>query len=147
MVACKLSCAAIGGLQLYVHALAAGVPTVPWPPMPWIWKLSPRPSSASLPWYVALKLCWVGSPGMELAAGGLDRPRPSQNDGMMLQVAVGTQPCATPPQDPQVIAQLPALSELTCTPLGAAGPSGPVVICTGVAGVPVPLMNAVRPSS
>src|SRR6266516_6602681 len=99
--------------------------------MPSIWKVRPRPRISSLPGNTARKVCRLGSPASDAVTSGADRPASSQNVGITLHVELGTQPCAIPPQEFHVIVQFPELSALACTFVGAAGPSGPVVIWTG----------------
>ena len=82
----------------------------------------------------------MGSAVTVTAAGGADRPRPSQKLGVMVHDWAGTQPCARPPHDVQWTVQLPLPSALTATPDGAAGPSAPVVIRRGAESVPTPLI-------
>src|SRR6476660_4623852 len=100
----------------------------------------PRPSNASEPSYTCVKECWVGSPATVTFAGTFDRPRPSQKLGMRFQLALGTQPWAIPPQEFHDTVQLPELSVVARTSVGAAGPSGPVATRIGADVVPTSLM-------
>ncbi len=122
------------------------MPIVPCGLTPWTWKHSARPSRAVPPAKTWVNECCVGSPGTVMRAGAADRPRPSQKFGMTYQVWLGTQPWAMPPQEFHDTVQLPELSAVARTSVGAAGPSGPVVTSIGADEVCWELMYAVTVS-
>ena len=82
-----------------------------------------------------------------IAAGGLDTLRRSQKLGVIVQLCGATQPSSTVPHDSQPSIQLPDESATTVRPVGACGPSTPVVKNADGEEVPCPLMRAVTVTS